>query len=195
MKLIKKVRDLLEQKSDILSIGFHTEMITKLEEFELNNTPIESPVEQLFFIEWEFKRLLGELKLKLFPQYNNSDLTGKYRLDFQVSLLSEIIHTNPVIFPFRIEQIAMEITPPLIGIEIDGHIWHEKTKKQVQYHKERERFLISKGWKLIRFTGSEVYKDPSKCVTETINVIKPIRKQYHKKIQDKLVRHIKNKTD
>lgn len=67
----------------------------------------------------------------------------------------------------------------------DSHLWHEKTKEQAQYHKERERFLIANGWKLLRFTGSEVYKDPSKCIDEVLGIAFPIANKYHKELLKK----------
>jgi very-short-patch-repair endonuclease len=56
-------------------------------------------------------------------------------------------------------------------IEIDGHEFHEKTKDQAKRDRERERLLTRKGNIVIRFTGSEVYIDPVKCVKELIQII------------------------
>lgn len=55
-----------------------------------------------------------------------------------------------------------------IAIECDGHDFHEKTKEQVARDKSRDRFFASKGWKLLRFSGSEIYKDPTKVADEVM---------------------------
>jgi len=55
-------------------------------------------------------------------------------------------------------------------VEIDGHEAH-KTKQQRHDDYERERFLMKKGYKVIRFTGSEVYVDARRCASETIKII------------------------
>jgi len=56
--------------------------------------------------------------------------------------------------------------PFFIAIECDGHEFHEKTKKQAQKDKSKDRFLNSKGLKVFRFTGSEITKAPDKCADE-----------------------------
>lgn len=50
-------------------------------------------------------------------------------------------------------------------VECDGHAFHEKTKQQAQHDKSRDRALSEVG-KVLRFTGSEIYRDPVKCVEE-----------------------------
>ncbi len=54
-------------------------------------------------------------------------------------------------------------------IELDGHIWHEKTPEQVEKDKIRERDLINNGYILLRFSGREVYRDPFKVVDECVS--------------------------
>lgn len=48
-------------------------------------------------------------------------------------------------------------------IEIDGHESH-KTKEQRTSGAKRERDLKELGWYVIRFTGTEIYKDVEECV-------------------------------
>jgi very-short-patch-repair endonuclease len=45
------------------------------------------------------------------------------------------------------------------AIELDGHDFHEKTKKQASHDKRRDRQLVADGWKVFRYTGSDVYGD------------------------------------
>lgn len=59
-------------------------------------------------------------------------------------------------------------------IECDGHDFHEKTKQQAQRDKERDRNLQLAGYRVIHFTGSEIFKDPRKCskqVTEFLEAL------------------------
>lgn len=53
-----------------------------------------------------------------------------------------------------------------IVVECDGHQWHESTKEQAQRDRARERELNQHVAKVIRFTGSEIYRDPFACVDE-----------------------------
>jgi len=175
MNIVDKVREYLEERSQELATKFYSYIISEFDENP--DRVIESPVEQLFYIEWRFREFRGDIDLYLMPQFQDKS-TGKYRLDFAIDFIQEMIS--------RYGEIAVGMENPKLGIEIDSHVWHERTKEQVEYHKKRERFLISKGWKLLRFTGSEIYRNPSKCVDETLEVAYLLRKEFHEQIQKKL---------
>lgn len=61
-----------------------------------------------------------------------------------------------------------------IAIELDGHQWHASTKEQVARDKKRDRRLLLEGWHVLRFTGSEVYKNPDGCVAEVSKVMRSL---------------------
>ena len=44
-------------------------------------------------------------------------------------------------------------------IECDGHDFHEKTKEQAKHDKERDRYFTSLGYKVLHYTGSEIYNN------------------------------------
>lgn len=50
-----------------------------------------------------------------------------------------------------------------VVIECDGHEFHERTKEQAARDKARDRELQSRGFKVFRFTGSEIWADPLGC--------------------------------
>lgn len=110
-----------------------------MEGFLYNLGNVESPIEEMFFLE-SFQ------KLDLLSQY----VEGKYRIDF-------------VIYDKK------------IAIELDGHEGH-KTKEQRTNDTQRERYLTSKGWKVIRFTGTEIFQNCKKCVNEVQELIKEQKK-------------------
>ena len=56
-----------------------------------------------------------------------------------------------------------------IIIEIDGHEYH-KTKEQRESDYIRERYFQKKGYKIIRFTGTEVFLDAEKCVNDAFKI-------------------------
>jgi len=51
-------------------------------------------------------------------------------------------------------------------IECDGHDFHERTKEQAQRDRERDRSMQSDGFLVLRFTGSEIWRDPWSCVEQ-----------------------------
>lgn len=124
----------------------------------------ESPVEKLFAI--ELHQELSKSLFNHFPHYIqwssqkevtlfeglNKEVT--YRLDFVIEYHN---HTTS--------------TDYLFAIEIDGHEFHQKTKEQVKRDKERDRNLMLNGITVIRFTGSEVYKNPYKCASEAMDIV------------------------
>ena len=59
---------------------------------------------------------------------------------------------------------------PLI-VECDGHDFHEKTKEQAQRDKARDRYLVGQGYRVLRFTGSEIYRSPFDVAEEIISVL------------------------
>jgi very-short-patch-repair endonuclease len=78
---------------------------------------------------------------------------GKYRADIIV---------------WRWEHMASETwlkTPPVI-IECDGHDFHERTKEQAQRDKLRDRELQQEGYCVLRFTGSEIWRDAWACAQQ-----------------------------
>ena len=54
-------------------------------------------------------------------------------------------------------------------IECDGHDFHEKTKEQATYDKRRERFLMTTGRKVLRFSGTEIFNDSDKINEELVD--------------------------
>jgi very-short-patch-repair endonuclease len=54
---------------------------------------------------------------------------------------------------------------------LDGHDFHERTKEQAARDRQRERSITKRGYTIIRFTGSEVFYNPRKCVEEVIEIV------------------------
>lgn len=86
---------------------------------------------------------LRESGIEVFPQ----EKIGKYRVDFLIR--GDSVQTV---------------------IECDGHDFHERTKEQAQKDKERDRTLQAAGFRVFRFTGSEIWKTDGKCVTDSLDV-------------------------
>jgi very-short-patch-repair endonuclease len=85
------------------------------------------------------EQLLQEMKKQgLEPKIQHE--AGPYRLDFA--------------FPEK-----------KIGIECDGQEFHS-TKEQRTHDANRDRYFMKEGWKVIRFTGSEIYNHAWQCVQD-----------------------------
>lgn len=84
-----------------------------------------------------------------------------YRVDLAVSLsLEEAVDCNTP-------------TPcdPIVLVECDGHDWHERTPQQASRDRARDReILLKSGLPVVRFTGSEIVRDPDGCAKEVIDL-------------------------
>lgn len=98
---------------------------------------------------WEYKSKPRPGCPPLICQHN----VGKFRLDFAVPEM-------------------------MLCIELDGHEFH-KTQEQRTHDAARERWLQLNDWRVIRFTGSEIHKDVSRCVNQAVQFILKIKEQPH----------------
>ncbi len=58
-----------------------------------------------------------------------------------------------------------------VVVELYGYQYHH-TKEKLTQDAERERYLQRLGYQVIRFTGTEIYKDVQKCVREVLSLAK-----------------------
>lgn len=128
----------------------------------------ESPIEDLFLIAirimceanyvdyWPDPRYTEEGKevpgigLFVFPQRR----IGKYRADFLL----------------RYERGA-SVTGADVIVELDGHDFHDKDKRQRSFEKARDRFLVREGYRVLHFTGSDVVADPYEVAHEVLSLM------------------------
>lgn len=117
----------------------------------------QSPLEVIFGTWWSAIQLSGDVpvgKWDLEAQVHVPCDARTYRLDFAVV---------PTWSHARLCE-SYGLTPPLVGVELDGHEFHEKTKAQVTYRNRRDRDLQAKGWKILHFSGSELVASACDCV-------------------------------
>lgn len=75
--------------------------------------------------------------------------------------------TGPYLLDFGIAFCGHHcLAPTLLAIECDGHEFHEKTKEQAAHDKQRDRYLTSHGWHIMRFSGSEIHHRAAECAAE-----------------------------
>ena len=123
-----------------------------------SESPLEAMLLEAFFDSGFFERLevpsdvvvgSGPFGL-LLQQVTVPSIDKRYRLDFAIIDAAESLY---------------------LAVEVDGHQWHEATPHQVQSDKSRDRKLTAAGWQVLRFTGSEVYKNAAACVREVRELI------------------------
>jgi very-short-patch-repair endonuclease len=73
---------------------------------------------------------------------------------------------------FKIGQYRVDFAYeyPKIAIEVDGHEYHS-TKEQRGRDAQRDRFIQAEGWRVLRYTGTEVFNNPDKCASEINSIV------------------------
>jgi hypothetical protein len=122
------------------------------------HTPIEFLLAAELENDLEALNLTGPIYHEIFCQSSIWVNGKKYRVDLLINSL-----------PYQ----GDEVLPKLI-IECDGHDFHEKTKEQSRSDKQRDRDLQMAGYRILRFTGSEIVKSPRRCATDIIRFMEQI---------------------
>ena len=116
--------------------------------FNDNDNWCESSIERLFLEAFDAirtKNIHTMYDYWLYPQVE----IGNYRADFEL-----INHKDKKII-----------------VECDGHEFHQKSKQQVEKDNQRERDLKKLGYEVVRFSGSEIFKDAEKCVEDLLDIL------------------------
>ena len=82
-----------------------------------------------------------------FPQFEIEN----YRIDFLIG-------------------VGFEDHRKFFAVECDGHDFHERTKEQAERDRYRDRQLTGLGYVCVRFTGSEIWRDPYDCAWQFIHL-------------------------
>lgn len=71
-------------------------------------------------------------------------------------------------------------------VECDGHDFHERTKEQAAHDRKRDRVMQHEGIGVLRFTGSEIWKDPMACGREIRDAV---RRPFRKRLAEIMTKH------
>lgn len=105
----------------------------------------ESPIERLF---WQ----TGYKCLSRYGHFTPQVKIEGYRADFVLDNIPGVPFLKMV-------------------IELDGQDYHS-TPEQRNYDTERDRYLMRRGWQIIRFTGSQVNGNCAACVREVEGLVR-----------------------
>lgn len=142
--------------------------VTETVHQQITERPVHSPIEATFLAWWLAIDRLESVRdsipegLELAPQIEITLPSGKVRRpDFVVWPGDPDSVFNAAAYGLRF---------PNLAVELDGHEFHERTKEQVIERDQRDRDFQNAGWRLFHFSGSELVKDPERCVREVREV-------------------------
>lgn len=145
---------------------------------------ISSPIEQMFLSAMEYLLIKNNcrydrpvpfsidgktLHMRHGIIVSPQDSIGEYRVDFRVQYYHKCVVHDGQILSGRYDQII---------VELDSKEFHDRDEEDRVHEKERGRYLVKQGYKLIRFTGTEVFKDPVAKASEALEILTGIA--FHK---------------
>ena len=95
--------------------------------------------------------LPGRLHIELQPR------RGPYRLDLAIDISSA--------------NLAEYLQTETVAIECDGHNYHSSREQRTR-DAARDRYLNRHGVRVLRFTGTEIWRDPARSAREAIEVVR-----------------------
>lgn len=155
LETLLEVFENLPTKAKILVMGHNDYNI--LEDIYLYITYCQSPIEIIFLTALEIYRQEHDVDIFIQPQIEIEIDNKKYIADFEVEY-------DELCNPKLKKDFALVI-------ECDGYEFHQKTKKQVEYDNKREYDLKINNYQILRFSGSEIYKDPIDCAERVFKYI------------------------
>lgn len=111
----------------------------------------ESPIE---------KMLLAGLSYQV-ARYDSTHMHARMQLTV----------TPQKVFGERRVDFFLECGGGELVVECDGHEFHERTKEQAASDKARDRWFTQEGYRVIRFTGSEIWANPFTCAQQAIEIV------------------------
>lgn len=81
-----------------------------------------------------------------------------------------IVPQHTVSYYCRIDFAFLFDTGVRFAVELDGYEFHERTKDQAQRDKTRDRELNADAWRVLRYTGSEVFQNADRCVLDVFRI-------------------------
>ncbi len=137
---------------------------------------LKSPIEDLFFI--ACVNLCESESIDLNPQlFFLPDASGEMAFRSLTPSPHVFVIPQAPIGKFKVDFLlrsggvgpSKDLTP--VVVELDGHEFHDKDKRQRAYEKSRDRFLVKAGYRVLHFTGGEVVADPYKVAYEALELI------------------------
>lgn len=143
-------------------------------DWELYFTDDEMPVNKLFperrhFVVWA--GVYSPFNFRLLHVFNDDNFLSEMEaaLYYHTVMNSLGIDVDPIpnyfVDPYYID---LAFPDKFVAVEVDGHDYH-KSKEQRTHDARKDRFLMKNGWKVIRFTGTEVHRDVEACVEEILH--------------------------
>lgn len=142
--------------------------------FEMWDSGVDSPIERLMLI--GIYSLIPHQELDISPLMTceivseNSHPAILERAAERGCLVIQMQHR---LLDWRADFVLScpSISGKKVIIECDGHDFHERTKEQAARDRSRDRAAQEAGHMMLRYTGSEIYRDPLGCARAALKAL------------------------
>jgi very-short-patch-repair endonuclease len=136
---------------------------------------MESPIERLLFIGMYSIVPANEMSAMplMFCEIINQDRIHpkqEERIRQHGTLLIQLQH-RLLDWPADFVLSCPSISSKKVIVECDGHDFHERTKEQAARDRSRDRATQAAGHIMLRYTGSEIYRDPLGCARNALKTL------------------------
>ncbi|ALN73550.1 endonuclease domain-containing protein [Aureimonas sp. AU20] len=142
-------------------IDYNADLAYELEEqFEQY---CESPIEVAFGVAFVMAARSAGVDVEIFPKSQANLRSGSKAVFYitpQVDLLG-----------YRADFVAglyIANDKKMVVVECDGHAFHNITKETVSRDRRRDREMQAAGWRVLRFTGSDIHRSAFDCADEVM---------------------------
>jgi very-short-patch-repair endonuclease len=131
---------------------------------------MESPIERYFLIALQWV-MAGEAVLNphmVHPvRFAQGSLSEQPLRAFELQVWRQV---RALDWPadFVLGTLAADGSRQFAVVECDGHDFHERTKEQAERDRSRDRAVQAQGWRMFRFTGSELYRSAMLLVLDEV---------------------------
>lgn len=154
--------DFLERTAALVALATGAEFESILADADQTESPIEAMFAAWFNGARDHMLSHGHARFALTLQPQRSiqcpDSGSSYRLDFALQPMNHGLASSLTVAGLELR----------VGIELDGHKWHERTRQQVAERNQRDRDLSGLGWRILHFSGSELHINPIWVVVEVL---------------------------
>jgi hypothetical protein len=166
--------DICESAHEIIQAGNRERMENLDKLLRLCESPVEQILLAAVFDRWNPDVNPERNRLECYLPAHYPDWDGIFMLYcepqkvIKLCLFDNTYRADLYFYISRYRRSKQERYPELahLVVEVDGHDFHDRTKRQASYDRKRDRELTLNGYPVIRFTGSDVYNDPSWCAEQ-----------------------------
>jgi very-short-patch-repair endonuclease len=134
-----------------------------------------SPIERLMLI--GMYSVISQEEIGLFPLIKFEIISSDKPHPMQAARAAE--HGTLVIrpqyrfldWPADFVLSCPSVSKKIVVVECDGHDFHERTKEQAAKDRARDRAVQAQGHIMLRYTGSEIYRDPLGCARNALKTL------------------------